>query len=293
MGRTLPVAALFQHATVESLAELLRRGAGPWSPLVEIQRGDGKRPFFCVHPVGGTILSYAELARLLGPEQPLYGLQSRGLEDGQEPLGSIEAMAALYIEAVRTVQPHGPYLLGGWSMGGAIALEMAQQLQRRGQQVERVVLIDSFARPFSEEQAASGAQDATRLGALFYRDLLGAAGQASPLPETLGTEEAGRSAASALGIGLEPLQALQRVFESNLRAAWKYVPQPYVGPLVSFEASDSPQEHGWQQLAAGGVEVHRLEGDHYSILRNPGVEALATQLRKYLPRESSTQRETT
>ncbi|RKH88079.1 phosphopantetheine-binding protein, partial [Corallococcus sp. AB038B] len=70
LGRPLPVTALFQNPTVEHLAKLLHEDAGPWSPLVELQDGDGRRPFFCVHPVGGSVLPYAELARRLGPEQP-------------------------------------------------------------------------------------------------------------------------------------------------------------------------------------------------------------------------------
>ncbi|MFL5356299.1 amino acid adenylation domain-containing protein [Archangium sp.] len=295
-GKSLPVAALFQDATVEHLAGLLRQEAGPWSPLVELRKGDGKRPFFCVHAVGGTVLGYVELARLLGPEQPFYGLQSRGLDGDQEPCGSVEEMAALYIEAIRSVQPRGPYLLGGWSMGGSIALEMARQLQARGEQVDLLALIDSYDLTPAVAGLSPEHQEASRLGVLFYRDLLRAAGQELPVseealarmgPEELsGTlEEASKAAASVLGAGVQPLQALRRVFEENLRAAWRYVPPRYEGRITVFEASESAlRAQGGTRFVTTGVDVHALEGDHYSILRGPGVEALAARLSSCLER---------
>ena len=161
--------------------------------------------------------------------------------------------------------------------------------------VELLVVIDSDARVFSGEQAPPGAEEAARLAALFYRDLLGAAGQGLPLAddalsgpssaETLrALEEAGGAGVAALGIGHQSLRALRQVFESNLRAARGYAPRPYAGTLTFFEASQSPPEHGWEGLAGGGVEVHRIEGDHYSILRSPHVEVLAARLRECLDR---------
>jgi amino acid adenylation domain-containing protein len=296
LGRSPPVAALFQDATVEHLAGLLRQEAGPWSPLVELRKGDGRRPFFCVHAVGGTVLGYVELARRLGPEQPFYGLQSRGLDGDQEPCGSVEEMAALYLEAVRSVQPAGPYLLGGWSMGGTIALEMARQLQARGEQVEFLALIDSYDLTPAVEGVSSEQQESSRLGVLFYGDLLRAAGQEPPVSEEAlarmgaeqlsgALEEASKAAASVLGAGVQPLQALRRVFEANLRAAWRYVPPRYEGRITLFEASESAlRARGGTRFVATEVDVHTLEGDHYSLLRGPGVDALAARLASSLER---------
>ena len=107
-----------------------------------IQPGGSKRPLFLIHPAGGHVFPYVHLARCLGPDQPCYGLQARGLEDGQDPHTRIEDMAAYYIEALQTVQPTGPYLLGGWSMGGVVAFEMAQQLHAQGQRVALLALLD-------------------------------------------------------------------------------------------------------------------------------------------------------
>ncbi|QSQ19869.1 amino acid adenylation domain-containing protein [Pyxidicoccus parkwayensis] len=288
LGRGLPVAALFQQATVAHLAGLLRDEAGPWSPLVRLKDGHG-RPFFCVHPVGGTVLSYTELARRLGPERPFYGLQARGLEGDAPPCESIPEMAALYLSALRAVQPHGPYLLGGWSMGASIAWEMACQLQQQGERVDVLALIDGFVRPFDGGETPPDRQEALRFGALFYKDLLRAAGHALPLTDEalsrMAPEDMLRTledASQSLAMGAQPLQALRRVFELNLLAAWKYVPPPYAGPVLSLQAKDTTRVHGWAEVATGALTVHAVDGDHYSILRAPHVESLASLLRAAL-----------
>ncbi len=144
LGNKLPLTAVFRGATVEDLAGVLRRQAtpGPQSSLVAIQPGGSKRPLFLVHPAGGHVFPYIHLAQFLGPDQPCYGLQARGVEDGQDPHTRIEDMAAYYIQAMQTVQPTGPYLLGGWSMGGVVAFEMAQQLHAQGQHVALLAILD-------------------------------------------------------------------------------------------------------------------------------------------------------
>src|SRR6185503_500362 len=146
-GKKIPLATLFKAPTIESLSIVLRqeRDGSSWSPLVPIQPQGSERPFFCVHAVSGNVLCYRALARRLGAQQPFYALQARGLDDEQEPQTQVEAMAADYLEAVRTIQSHGPYLLGGWSMGGLIALEMARQLQAQGEEVRLLALFDTKA----------------------------------------------------------------------------------------------------------------------------------------------------
>ncbi|MBU8898145.1 amino acid adenylation domain-containing protein [Corallococcus sp. M34] len=263
-GRALPVATLFEHPTVETLAAHLRHASREVSPLVELRGGAAHPPFFCVHPVGGTVLSYAELVRALGPERPLYGLQARGLEGEAAPLLTIPAMAEHYLSAVRARQPHGPYLLGGWSMGGSIAWEMATRLTQQGEQVALLALIDTYARPFAEGQTPDLERERSRFGALFYEDLLRATGR-SPSDT-------------------EPLQSLRHVFEANLMAAWTYETPTYSGPVLSLESSASPRPHEWEHVATGPLEVHVIPGDHYSILQPGSVEVLAAHLRAAFPR---------
>ena len=145
MGQRLPIAILFQAPTIEGLAAILRRkGWSPsWSSLVAIQTAGTRPPFFCVHAVGGNILSYRLLSRHLGAEQPFYALQSQGLDGEHPPHETVEAAAAHYVEEIRTVQPRGPYYLGGTSLGGIVAFEMAQQLVAQGERVGLLALIDT------------------------------------------------------------------------------------------------------------------------------------------------------
>jgi amino acid adenylation domain-containing protein len=295
-GRSLPLTALFQEATIQHLAELLRREeeAGPWSPLVPLRRAGSARPFFLVHPVGGNVLCYAELARQLGPDQPLYALQAPGLKGEQPPLGTIEELAAYYVEAIRTVQPTGPYLLGGWSLGGVVAYELAQRFQRAGEQVELLALIDSSVRQADAPDEA----EVSRIAMHFAWDLFRTAGMELQPPENLselGPEalleallEQGRVAGLiAPGAEAQEFRALFRVFESNLRASFQYRPKPYTGTVTLLRASEPPlaegedADHGWSALAAR-VERHELPGDHYTLLQRPHVQKLAERLKECL-----------
>jgi pimeloyl-ACP methyl ester carboxylesterase len=151
--RELPLSTLFLNPTVESLASTLfvENNSRSWSPLVAIQPKGSNPPFFCVHPIFGVVFPYYELAYHLGKNQPFYGLQPRGIDGEQPPITRIEDMAAYYIEALRVVQPKGPYFLGGWSFGGLVAFEMAQQLQKSGHEVGLVAMLDTLA-PGSDNQ---------------------------------------------------------------------------------------------------------------------------------------------
>ncbi|MEK7784827.1 MAG: thioesterase domain-containing protein, partial [Chloroflexota bacterium] len=139
LGRDLQLMALFQNATVEQLASALRHDQPGPSSLVEIQPRGAKRPLFFIHPSGGSVHWYADLARRLGKDQPFYGLQAKGVNGDQEIHTRIEEMAACYVAAIRAAQPEGPYQLGSWSMGVIIAFEMAQQIRAAGQALGTVV----------------------------------------------------------------------------------------------------------------------------------------------------------
>ncbi len=142
----LPLSQLFLNQTIESLAIALssKTDSLAWSPLVPIQPNGSNPAFFCVHPIFGVVFPYYELAHQLGNNQPFYGLQPIGI-DGETPLNRIEDMATHYIEALRSVQPKGPYFLGGWSFGGWVAFEMAQQLQNSGEEVALLAVLDTVA----------------------------------------------------------------------------------------------------------------------------------------------------
>ncbi|WP_368667338.1 amino acid adenylation domain-containing protein [Corallococcus sp. AB030] len=259
--RELPLAALFHAPTVETLARLLRQAPEVFSPIVPIQREGSQRPFFCVHPVGGNVLAYAALAKQLGREQPFYGLQSQGLDGSRPPLDTVEAMAALYVNAVRTVQPHGPYRLGGWSMGGVVAFEMARQLQARGETVELVALIDPS--PATDDRVPLDVDDAAQVAALFELDQ----GQLAT-PEA--TTETGRT--------------LLHVFTRNLRALKHHRPGPFTGRVLLLQAGGAPArgDDGWSAHVHGELTREVLPGTHYSLLRAPHVQRLAERLTEAL-----------
>jgi amino acid adenylation domain-containing protein len=146
-GRELPLATLFRQPTVEQLAAGLDAGAepSPSSTLVCVRAAGSRPPFFCVHPASGNVLRVAALAGHMGPEQPFYAFQSRGLDNGAAPQATVEEMAATYLAELRAVQPAGPYYIGGYSMGGAVAFEMARRLEGEGQEVALLALFDSAA----------------------------------------------------------------------------------------------------------------------------------------------------
>jgi hypothetical protein len=146
-GKDLPLTTLFQAPTIEQLADVLRQKgwSSPWSSLVPMQPGGSKPPFFCVHGCGGIVFHMHGFARHLFPEQPFYALKAQGLEKGQTPHTRIEDMAAFYIKEIQTVQPDGPYYIGSTGYGGALALEIAQQLKSQGQNVVFLGLINAVA----------------------------------------------------------------------------------------------------------------------------------------------------
>jgi thioesterase domain-containing protein len=307
-GKNLPLSILFQGATIEGLASILRQQeeTQQWSPLVKIQTKGSKPPFFCVHPIGGNVLCYASLAHYLGNEQPFYGLQARGLIGKQKPRMTIEEMAADYLEAIRSVQPEGPYYLGGWSFGGIVAFEMAQKLHSWGEQVALLALIDTQA-PIV--QLLQSEIDDVMIAVLLAKDLGGNFGKTIPIceaklqqlePETQINyilEEAKQAAIISPDTNLEQIKQILQVYQANIQAFFKYAPKVYPNRIVLLRASESmsPTQDfllkrfsefkqdkllGWQQFSA--IEVHSLTGNHYSILSESHIHNLADKLRFYL-----------
>ena len=288
LGKRLPLTTVFQGATVEDLAGVLRQHASPGtqSSLVVLQPGGSRRPLFLVHPAGGHVFPYVHLAQLLGPDQPCYGLQARGVEDGQDLHTRIEDMAAYYIQAMRTVQPTGPYLLGGWSMGGVIAFEMAQQLLAQGQSVALLALLDGRfpapRRPFRRERSKRFV-GRTLLGYFVWSDK-----SLAELPED---EQFGRYAGTSEERqfdtrGLDVSQAHRFIMHlrRDLSATQNYKLHPYPGRVTFFKAretlagSSSDPTMGWSEWTTGGVEVHIVPGNHANLMYEPHVEVLASKL---------------
>ncbi|MFY2563331.1 thioesterase domain-containing protein, partial [Corallococcus terminator] len=218
-------------------------------------------------------------------------LQARGLDGELPPFQSLQEMAALYVQAVRTVQPHGPYRLGGWSLGAVVAYEMARLLKQQGEPVEVLALIEPSPTSYARGTPFEG--DVHLLS--FAADLARTAGLPLVVPDTpLDTPEAlltevQRAGLLSAGTGLEQLRALLEVFTANSRALHQHSLRAGSGPLTVIlgddSAGDEPsvgRDRGWAALAAHAVDVLTLPGDHYSLLQPPHVEALARALTSLL-----------
>ena len=301
LGKRLPLAAVFQGATVEHLATIFRQHANsaPQSSLVAIQPGGSKRPLFLIHPAGGHVFPYVHLARCLGLDQPCYGLQARGLEKEQDPHTRIEDMATYYIEALQTVQPVGPYLIGGWSMGGVVAFEMAQQLHAQGQRVAFLALLDGRI-PNPEEDFEDEDFEETLL-ADFIRYFGLSLDPRKSLARLPKDELLARVLEQAKTAGLVPqdVEASQarpfiELCKADFRATRNYLMHRYPGRVTLFKAAQELAEPssdptlGWSKWAAGGVEVHVVPGNHASMVYKPHVEVLAEAMRTCLNHAQST-----
>ena len=316
-GQELPVTALLQEATIESIASHLREEgqSQPQSPLVAIQPDGPRRPFFCVHAVGGNALTYIELASRLGPEQPFYGLQAPGLNGEQEPLQTIEEIARCYVEALRGLQPEGPYMIGGWSFGGAVAFEMARQLRLQNQEVALLALLDSQS-PATFHSLLGQETSNIKLLAKFLLEMENATGRelsASQAEkqyaslcdelEALGPEEqldfvCERAELAHIippNTGRQKIGHLWQVFRSNFNALINYVPESFDGQIVLLRTRRGNNETaidptlGWSELSPKAVEVHYLPGNHYTMFTSPHVQVLAERLRDCFERASVAQ----
>ena len=335
-SQKLPLAVLLAAPTIEQLAAVLRQEDTDdlWSPLVPIQPGDpSKLPLFCVHGMGFNVLIYRDLAAHLGSEQPVYGLQARGLDGSKDRISDhLEAIAADYIQQVQIVQPRGPYLLAGLSNGGNIALEMAQQLLAQGQEVGFIAMFDTF-KSNSVKLMAPWPRFLSSLKYLLrfsthrfivksWQDpsvLLAKAGKVSSFFSARSAAPQFEAPAKAdvpvvrsnpiyrwmdrlsqyvidhstwsflpqhllreAGSASQTIQEMEAVY-SKIQAA--YEPSVYPGRIILFQAGESPPGYevepllGWGDIAQAGVEVHKIPGNHTSIVASL---LLADKLKGYI-----------
>jgi amino acid adenylation domain-containing protein len=266
------------------------------SPLVAMQPAGTKPPLFCVHPPGGIVFPYADLAVRLRPDQPLFAFQGRGLDSKDQPHETLEEMAAYYVRAMRTVQPLGPYHVGGWSLGGTVAFEMARQLAEVGEAVGLVALFDTG---MSAAGGRDGPSDLER--AKFIVGMARIHGLDLPLEKVLALrphEQLEYVAMQVARSGLLPANTLpyplERVLElhqAHLSAAARYRRHFYPGRVTLFKCSvdldplrgPKAEDYGWGQWAAG-VEVIKCPGSHRTMLREPHVRVAAERLMACLDR---------
>jgi amino acid adenylation domain-containing protein len=303
-GVKLPMATLLRQSNVERLAAVLRERVVPARRTALVELGPmepgGGRPLFCVHPIGGDVLCYVHLARQLAGGRSVYGLQAPEPVDGSA-WSTVEELAAHHLRLVDEVQPHGPYSLSGWSMGGVVAFEMARQLERRGAAVDLLALIDSFAPPRRGKPEALPEGELAGLFALDLARLLGVglSGMPAGLGELTGeqalhllSQEAARRGWLPPGLGDGELARRFKVFAANHRALELYTGGPCAvaatlfkaaGPAAGAGAGARPApDLGWRRLTTRPLEVIEIPGDHYTLLQEQSVAVLASGLRERL-----------
>jgi thioesterase domain-containing protein/acyl carrier protein len=300
LGRRLPLATLFRAPTLEQLARVLepeKASAQAWLSLVPIQPQGSKPPFFCVHGGAGNVLLFRHLASHVGADQPFYGLQAQGLDGKTQYLTTVEEMAARYLREIRQFRPQGPYFLGGYCMGGAVAYEIAQRLQREGESVAFLGMIDTY----NPEGRAESRSFSRRLG-LFRLKIrfhwenmaqLGPLGGSRYVVRKIALAKDRELARWAVKMGNIPklmrFKAENRVFavfleDVNDRAGQEYRPQPWSGKVTFFKPrsnydSDIHFELGWGRLAQGGFELIELPMNPGGLFVEPYVIRLAAELK--------------
>ncbi|BAU67247.1 amino acid adenylation domain-containing protein [Stanieria sp. NIES-3757] len=297
----LPIVSLLETPTIEELAKQMfsDQKSCLWRSLVPIQTNGSKPPLFLVHARGTSVMLYRELARYLGSEQPVYALQPRGLNGEEKPLQQVEDMAKYYIQEIKTIQPEGPYLLGGYSLGGTIAFEMAQQLTQQGEKISLLALLD-----------CQGPNFCTRLP-FFNRILLHLQNIGQQKHHYVITKSISwirwnlrelqynlqRIAILSLQIAQLPLPFSLRnllIEDLNSKAAEIYQPKSYQGKITLLRAVDwlggigyqVDKYLGWSSLAREGVEIYEVPGDHLSMFKATNLPILAEQLKICLDRIS-------
>ncbi len=308
-----PISVLFEAPNVEKLAALItqERGAvdAPEQPgddtpatsqtprhrhLVALHKGAaGQTPFFVVAGMFGNVLNLRQLALLLGKDRPVYGLQARGLIGSDAPHTSLVEAAADYIAEIRTIQPHGPYMLGGYSGGGITAYEMAQQLRDAGETVSLLAFLDT---PLPRRPELSR-KDKTLIKLAEFRNkgfayLTEWAGNRLAWEFERRRQASARAGSVASDVAFNDLQ-IEAAFRE---AVGQYEIHPWDGPLALFRP---PLDRHWKVSGgnwvsaareyvfadndwtryAPNIEVFQVTGDHDSMVLAPNAAVLAERLR--------------
>jgi acyl transferase domain-containing protein len=320
-GKNLPLAALLDDATIKHLASLVgepepepepekpvatvpekrpaeeKIGERTFARLVPIRRQGKLTPFFCVHGAGGNVLNLQDLARHTSHERPFYAFQARGLDGKTKPHQTIEAMAEEYLSELRTIQPKGPYVLGGYCGGGLVAYEMAQRLQAANEQIAFLGLID-LLRPGVWRKEPSALRW-TRM--IRERDR-------HVLSERLKAKAARDFAFRSAQFRIWLRTTFGRTVPHELRDFWitrlfwvaekRHRVNPYNGRLAVFRARDGEYQLledpgldlGWGELAAAGIDARLVPGDHDTAMVDPNVRVLGEQLDDAIAKAEQAQR---
>ncbi|MFJ9631708.1 amino acid adenylation domain-containing protein [Streptomyces sp. NPDC101175] len=293
LGVEVPLRALFQNPSVAALArhqaegdrpaQEREAGTAPLGPLLPLRTRGGPHPLFCLPPASGLAWGFAGLARHIDPDRPLYGLQSRGLVPGQDRAARLADAVAEHTALIRETQPHGPYHLLGYSMGGLVAYEVAVGLQKAGEQIALLALLDSFPGAWIRQGPAESDRPA------LLRSLLTILGRPLPADDTEPSTE-GRFAELVRRVPDMPgslddaeLAALVDVTANNRRLMGEFTPGPYHGDLLVFTAAQDPdalpgRHRSWQPYVEGRVDNHDIACTHGEMTRPASLDRIGPLL---------------
>ena len=299
-GKRLPLSMLLRAPTIAEVAEILRKEhwKPSWQSLVPVRAGGSRPPLFLMHSHGGNVLEYFPLASHLDEQQPVYALQARGL-DGQIASGrSVEEMVTSYLAEIRSLQPEGPYFLGGYCSGGVLAWEAARQLAVAGEKVALLVMMQTF-----HPACVHFKPETNFLQRWWYRakkridlerDHLSVHGKNHLLERcrrAIDVLQARSAIAFENAIGKKHKQKqlsmtyiLERLADEHNRARDNYVPRGYAGDVVLFRSSKqltglaTDYSLGWNDLVSGELEIYELPGHQEAMLSEPNVSRLAREL---------------
>jgi acetoacetyl-CoA synthetase len=288
-GRELPPVTIYFAPTIAVLAAVLEQPTGlRFPPLVLLKDGSAETPLFITHGLGGSVIDFFQVVKHIRTPHPIQGMQAKGIDGTEEPFDRIEDMAQFYLDAIRQVQPHGPYLLAGYSLGGLVTFEMAQRLTADGEKVALLAMLDSYP----EIRYLSLAQRARLVMRLATRRATTA--MKLPVGEALSLilrPSRRRSALATSGALYQPpvtvslSPAMQRARESAYLALTRYKPRFYAGKIRFVRAeipTDFPADPAavWAHLA-DEFEVETVPGDHLGIM-STHYEKLASAISRYV-----------
>ncbi|MBF8150479.1 amino acid adenylation domain-containing protein [Winogradskyella sp. F6397] len=295
-GNRLPLAALLEQPTIKKLAAYLDKKYITWDSLVPLKTNGHKMPIFIVHGANHNVLVFKNLSELLGDKHPVYALQAKGLSGDIEPHDSVEAMASHYISEIKSVNPDGPYALGGFSFGGIVAFEMAKQLRAEGKEVKNVALFDSYAYPHYSYLNPTAKRRIARLydmGQLFFMlfNMFSSVKNFKRRVDLLKISFSGLYL--RLKYGREKQYQLQfnrtsKIDEMHAVAFKSYnlIPQDIQVDLFRstediYFAHDY-KNLGWEKIAKGGIRKHMIPGNHSEMFLSPAVEEVSKLLESVL-----------
>jgi thioesterase domain-containing protein/aryl carrier-like protein len=292
-GAETPPSVVSMSATADHLAREFPLAApsssvpGGARSLVEITRGGNRPPLFCVHGAGGNVLNFRDLSWGLHHDQPFFALQARGVDGTTSPHRSIEEMAQAYVEEIRGLRPRGPYLLAGYSGGGIVAFEMAQQLKALGEEVPLLVFFDTY-HPQMPIRAVTLGRRLRRLrkkGFSYVKEIA-----LERIDRARAMHERTQIKLCLLGGRPVPHALRDRHLTENFgEAARRYRTQSWQGKALLFRAETVPfvfsgggPSYGWDSVVLGGVKTVMIPGDHDTLLLGPNAKVLMGPLNEAL-----------